>query len=38
VGIDVNPVILENLEQVPALSMKRYEGKPEFDASFFTVT
>ena len=36
-GINVNPDIFEHLDLVPGFFMKRYEGKPEFDESFFTI-
>ncbi len=36
-GIDVNPTMLQNLDKVPAFLMQRYEGKPEFDESFFKI-
>jgi hypothetical protein len=34
-GIAVNPAVFEHMDKGPALFMKRYEGKPEFDESFF---
>lgn len=37
-GIDVDPSILEHPERWLAIFMQRYEGKPEFDESFFKVT
>lgn len=37
VGVEINPSILENIDRVPALYLKRYEGKPEFDESFFRI-
>ena len=36
-GIDVDPAIFENIDTLPGIFMKRYEGKPEFDESFFQV-
>ena len=36
-GIEVDPTIFENLDKVPGFFLKRYEGKPEFDESFFKV-
>jgi uncharacterized protein (DUF362 family) len=36
-GIEINPSIIENADAAPAFYMKRYEGKPEFDESLFTV-
>jgi hypothetical protein len=37
VGIDVNPAPLENIEQIPAFFMPKYEGKPEFDEALFRI-
>jgi len=37
-GIEVNPVIFENLDKAPGFFMGKYEGKPEFEESFFTIT
>jgi Ni,Fe-hydrogenase III small subunit len=36
-GIDVDPAIFKNLDTLPGFFLKRYEGKPEFDESFFKV-
>jgi uncharacterized protein (DUF362 family) len=36
-GIEVNPAVFEHMDKGPALFMKRYEDKPEFDESFFRV-
>lgn len=36
-GIPFNPSILEAKEQLPALFMKKYEGKPDFDINLFRV-
>ncbi|MDQ7784647.1 MAG: DUF362 domain-containing protein [Desulfomonilaceae bacterium] len=36
-GIEVNPAIFENLDKAPGFFMKKYEGKPEFEESFFRV-
>ena len=36
-GIEVDRTIFENLDKVPGFFLKRYEGKPEFDESFFKV-
>jgi uncharacterized protein (DUF362 family) len=36
-GIDVNAALFQNLDKGPASYMKRYEDKPEFDASLFRV-
>jgi uncharacterized protein (DUF362 family) len=37
VGIDINPYVLQNLDQAPAYFNRKYEGKPEFDESFFRI-
>jgi len=37
-GIEVNPVIFEHMDKAPGFFMEKYEGKPEFEESFFTVT
>jgi len=36
-GINVDPSIFENMDLIPGKFLKRYEGKPEFDESFFKV-
>jgi uncharacterized protein (DUF362 family) len=36
-GIEVNPAILEQIELAPGFFLGRYEGKPEFDESLFTI-
>lgn len=36
-GIDVNPSLFENIELLPGFFMARYEGKAEFDESFFKI-
>jgi uncharacterized protein (DUF362 family) len=36
-GIPVDPAILENKDRTAGWYMKKYEGKPEFDESFFKV-
>lgn len=36
-GIPVNPVLFEKRKELPGLLMKNYEGRPEFDESFFRV-
>jgi len=36
-GIMINPSIIENADAAPGFFMKRYEGKPEYDQSHFTV-
>lgn len=37
-GINVNPAIFEHIDAAPGFFMRRYEGKPEFEESFFTIT
>ena len=37
-GIQVNPVIFEQIEMAPAFFMGKYSGKAEFDEAFFKVT
>ena len=34
-GIMVDPALFENIDQLPGFFMSRYDGKPEFDESFF---
>jgi len=36
-GIDVNPALFENVDQLPGYFMARYEGKPGFDESFHRI-
>lgn len=36
-GIDVNPTFFENMDMAAGFFMKRYEGKPEFEESFFKI-
>ena len=36
-GIDADPSLFEHWDQLPGLFMSRYEGKPEFDETFFQV-
>lgn len=36
-GIDADPSLLEKIDQLPGLYMSRYEGKPEFEETFFQV-
>jgi uncharacterized protein (DUF362 family) len=36
-GIDVDPGLFSNIEQLPGFYMSRYEGNPDFDDSFFTI-
>jgi uncharacterized protein (DUF362 family) len=37
-GIEVNPVLFENFDQLPGFFMQKYEGKPDFDEAFFRIT
>jgi len=37
VGIPIDPAVLEEMDKTPAYFMKKYEGKPGFDESFFRV-
>jgi uncharacterized protein (DUF362 family) len=37
-GIEVDKGFFEEMDRVPAIQMKKYEGKPEFDETFFTIT
>jgi len=36
-GIDADPSLFENMDQLPGFFMSRYEGKPEFDEKFFMI-
>jgi len=36
-GIDVNPAFFDNMDMAAGFFMKKFEGKPEFDESFFKV-
>ena len=36
-GIDADPALFEKIDQLPGLYMSRYEGKPEFEETFFQV-
>ena len=36
-GIEINPTIFENIDKAPGFFMGKYEGKPEFEESFFSV-
>ena len=36
-GIEVDPTIFDNTELGPGLFLSRYEGKPEFEESFFQI-
>jgi len=37
-GIDVSPTFFENMDMAAGFFMKRYEGNPEFEESFFKVS
>jgi len=37
-GIEVDKDFFEHMDRVPGMHMKRYEGKPEFDETFFRIT
>jgi hypothetical protein len=37
-GIEADPAIFEHMDKAPGFFMGKYEGKPEFDEAFFTVT
>ena len=37
-GIDADPALFENMDQLAAFFFSRYTDKPEFDESFFQVT
>lgn len=36
-GIEADPSLFDQVEQLPGFFMARYQGKPEFDESFFRV-
>jgi uncharacterized protein (DUF362 family) len=36
-GIDVSPTFFENMDMAAGFFMKRYEGNPEFEESFFKI-
>ncbi len=36
-GIDADPKLFENIEQLPGFYMSRYQDKPEYEESFFQV-
>jgi uncharacterized protein (DUF362 family) len=36
-GIDADPSLFEHKDELPGLYMRRYEGKPEYDETFFQV-
>ncbi|MBM4307775.1 MAG: DUF362 domain-containing protein [Deltaproteobacteria bacterium] len=37
-GIDVSPAFFENMDMAAGFFLKRFEGKPEFEESFYKVT
>ncbi|MBI4961692.1 MAG: DUF362 domain-containing protein [Desulfomonile tiedjei] len=37
VGVEVNPEIFKHMDMAPGFFTKKYEGKPEFDESFFRI-
>jgi len=36
-GVEVNPEIFKHMDMAPAFFNRKYEGKPEFDESFFKI-
>ena len=36
-GIDVNPAFFDNMDMAAGFFMKKFEGKPEFDESFYKI-
>ena len=36
-GIMVDPAVFDKVDEIPGTFMKRYEGRPEFDETLFTV-
>jgi hypothetical protein len=36
-GIDVSPTFFENMDMAAGIFMKRYEGNPEFEESFYQI-
>ena len=36
-GINADPSLFEHKDELPGLFMGRYEGKPEYDETFFQV-
>jgi hypothetical protein len=36
-GIEVNPATFDRIDMAPALFLRRYEGRPEFDESLFAI-
>jgi uncharacterized protein (DUF362 family) len=37
-GIPIAPTILEQIDKMPGLFMKKYQGRPDFDESLFRIT
>jgi coenzyme F420-reducing hydrogenase gamma subunit len=37
-GIEVDPSNFESMDLIPGKFLKRYEGKPEFDETFFKIS
>jgi uncharacterized protein (DUF362 family) len=37
-GIEADPGLFENIDQLPGFFMRRYENNPEFDEGFFRIT
>ena len=37
-GIEADPGLFENIDELPGFFLSRYQGRPEFDESFFQVT
>lgn len=37
-GIDASPELFEHMDHTQAVHMKKYEGRPEFDESFFRIS
>ncbi|RLB15982.1 MAG: DUF362 domain-containing protein, partial [Deltaproteobacteria bacterium] len=36
-GIPLSPTLFEQMDMLPGFFMRKYEGKPEFDESFFQI-
>jgi hypothetical protein len=36
-GIDADPGLFENMDQLPGFFLSRYKDRPEFEESFFQV-
>jgi hypothetical protein len=36
-GIEPDPGLFEDIDKMPELFMRRFEGKPEYDESFFQI-